>query len=171
MKNLLQLKHEYFAAPDDISVYLNDLQLYRGPADTTRIDFSPVVGSNTLRVILDHKHPGNWQYDSGQDMILKDSKVTIQEIIVEDRYLRSLTTKCGLVEINLEKNLNFPSKYIDHENCLTMEGSVYLIKIEFPIKHWIQIHLHGRNLNNIQPTNQQARQFLASHTSNSSKTT
>jgi hypothetical protein len=163
MKNLLQIEHEYFSCPDTIVVYLNDEKIYSGLADIGKIDFVPAVGLNVLRVMLDKKHPENFQYDSTKNQVLKDSKVRIKEIIVENRYFRSLTIKCGLVEIDIAKNLTFPSKYIDHENCLTMEGSVYLIKFEFPIKNWMQIHLHRRNLDDIKQTNQQARDLLDSY--------
>jgi hypothetical protein len=64
------------------------------------------------------------------------------------------------VEVDLRKNLNFWSKYIDHENVLTMAGSQYLIKFDFPVKHWMQLHKHGRDLDALTPTNQQVKKNL-----------
>lgn len=145
-KNQICLKNEYFDSPDIVTVCHNEIEIYQGPADLDAIDFVPTVGINTLTVTLDKKMPGNFFYNSAANQVEKDSKVIINEIIVESRYFRSLVIKCGLVEIDLEKNLSFPSKYIDHENVLTMEGSKYFIKFESPIKRWMHIHLHGREL-------------------------
>lgn len=160
MKNQIQLDHEYFDEPDTISVSLNGTVIYSGSAEVKHINFSPSDGTNVLTVKLDKKQSGNFKYDNVSNQVLKNSTVKIKEIIVEDRYFRSLVIKCGLVEIDLEKNLGFPSKYIDHENCLTMEGSIYLIKFDWPIKHWMQIHLHGRDLSLLQLNNQRPKDLL-----------
>jgi hypothetical protein len=160
MKNQLEICHEYFQCPDDIIVDLNNIEIYSGAADIRQIDFDPAPGSNVLRVTLAKKYPGNFEYDPSLNSVTKNSKVRINNIIVENRHFRSLVIKCGLVEIDLAKNLSFPSKYIDHENCLTMEGSIYLIKFDFPVKNWMQIHLHGRNLESIRPANSHARELL-----------
>jgi hypothetical protein len=160
MKNQIQIDHKYFTEPDDISVNLNGVVIYSGPATVEKINFCPSNGPNILTVTLDKKQSENFKYDSVNNQILRDSVVKIKEIIVEDRYFRSLTTKCGLVEVDLVKNLNFPSKYIDHENCLTMEGSIYLIKFDYPVKYWMQVHLHGRDLNTLQIKNQRPRDLL-----------
>lgn len=151
--NQLQLHHEYITVPDKITVRLNDVVIYNGDADVETIDFQPIIGMNKLTVSLDIKSPGNFFYNNSSGQIDKNSNVTIKELIVESRYFRNLITKCGLVEIDLKKNLTFPTKYIDHENVLTMEGSEYLIKFEYPIKHWMQIHKHARDLAVLTPTN------------------
>jgi hypothetical protein len=160
MKNQIQIDHEYFVGPDDISVNLNGVVIYSGPANIEKIDFYPSNGTNILTVTLDKKQSENFKYDSVSNQLLKNSTVKIKEIIVEDRYFRSLVIKCGLVEVDLEKNLGFPSKYIDHENCLALEGSIYLIKFDCPIKHWMQVHLHGRNLRTLQFKNQRPKDLL-----------
>lgn len=162
MKNQIHIKHKYFTLPDLICIRLNGSEVYSGPGNLEKLDFSPTNGTNILTVTLVEKKPGNFYYDPVTNTVLKDSAIWINEIIVENRYFRSLVVKCGLVEIDLEKNLNFPSKYIDHENCITMEGSVYLIKFESPIKHWMQVHLHGRDLNKIQISNQRVQEKLLS---------
>jgi hypothetical protein len=160
MKNQIQIEHTFFTTPDEISVYLNDDIIYRGPADIGTIDFFPSSDINILTVTLDKKQTGNFYFDCVSNQVTKNSQTLIKEIIVENRYFRSLVIKCGLVEIDLEKNLNFPSKYIDHENCLTMEGSIYLIKFQMPIKHWMQIHLNGRDLRMIKSKNDKIRSAL-----------
>jgi hypothetical protein len=151
--NQLQLLHNYTTEPDRITVRLNDKIIYSGAATVEAIDFQPDTGVNKLTVSLDVKSPGNFFYNCNSEQIEINSQVRINELIVESRYFRNLIIKCGLVEIDLKKNLMFPSKYIDHENVLTMEGSEYLIKFEYPIKNWFQIHKHGRNLEEIVPNN------------------
>jgi len=144
--NQICIKNQYFDKPDIITVCHNEIEIYHGLADLDAIDFEPTIGLNTLTVTLDKKMPGNFLYNPVTNQVEKNSKIIINEIIVESRYFRSLVIKCGLVEIDLEKNLTFPSKYIDHENVLTMEGSKYFIKFESPIKRWMHIHLHGKDL-------------------------
>lgn len=159
--NQLQLKHSYFSEPDLITVKLNDTILYSGPAGATQlIDFVPALGTNRLTVKLDKKSTGNFYYNSETEQVEKDSKVVIHELIVESRYFRNLVVKCSFVEIDLEKNLSFPSKYIDHENVLTMEGSEYFLKFEYPIKRWMHIHRFGRDLDKIEITNQRVKERL-----------
>ena len=160
MKNQIQLDHEFFSQPDLISIHLNGKSIYKGNADVGVVDFIPENGCNVLTVTLESKTAGNFLYDNTIGQVTKDSKIKIQEIIVENRYFRSLVIKCGLVEVDLAKNLNFPSKYIDHENVLTMEGSQYLIKFDYPIKNWMQIHRHGRDLSKITPVNERVKQRL-----------
>jgi hypothetical protein len=145
-KNQIHIKNEYFDAPDIITVCHNDIEIYHGPADLGVIDFVPTIGINTLTVTLDKKMPGNFFYNSTTDQLEKDSKIIINEIIVESRYFRLLVIKCGLVEIDLAKNLSFPSKYVAQSNVLTMEGSKYFIKFKSPIKKWMHVHLHGTDL-------------------------
>jgi hypothetical protein len=161
MKNQIQIKHDFFSAPDKISIQINNKIIYTGNADIGTVDFVPDLGLNVLTVTLDLKSNGNFLYDSDNNQVIKDSKVKIHELIVDNRYFRSLVIKCGLVEIDLAKNLNFPSKYIDHENVLTMEGSQYLIKFEYPIKNWMQIHRHGRNIAQIDLPNERLKQKIA----------
>lgn len=151
--NQIQIHHEYFSSPDLISIRLNNRLLYQGPANVGSVDFVPHAGNNVLTVNLDVKSVGNFLYDSASNQVLKDSKVIIKEIIVEKRYFRSLVIKCGLVEVDLAQNINFPSKYLDHENVLTMAGSQYLIKFDYPIKNWMQIHRHQRDLTKIKANN------------------
>lgn len=152
--NQLQLKHEYITEPDKIIVRLNGDVIYAGIATVGSIDFQPQLGINRLTVLLDTKSPGNFFYNSQTGQVEKNSRLTIDELIVESRYFRKpLIIKCGLVEVDLAKNLSFPSKYIDHENVLTMEGSEFLIKFEYPIKNWMQIHKHGRDMQQITKTN------------------
>lgn len=152
--NQLQLLHQYTTVPDKITIRLNNNVIYTGDADISSIDFLPESGLNELTMTLDVKSDGNFFYNGTTNQLEKNSSVKINEIIVESRYFRSLVTKCGLVEVDLKKNLTFPTKYIDHENMLTMEGSIYLIKFEYPIKNWMQIHKHCRNLEDIVTTNQ-----------------
>ena len=163
MLNQIQIEHQYFSQPDEITVNLNGRGIYTGPADVGKLDFVPDQGTNVLNVILDHKQPGNFFYDDACRQVTKNSVTKIKEIIVEGRYFRSLLTKCGLVEIDIARNPDFPSKYIDHENCLTMAGSIYLIKFDFPIKQWMQIHLHGRDLSKHCAANQRARSLLENY--------
>ena len=158
--NQLQLQHKYTTMPDLITVRLNDQIIYRGNADIESIDFEPAQGINELTVTLDVKSPGNFVYNNATGQVDQDSSVKISELIVESRYFRSLVIKCGLVVVDLKKNLSFPSKYIDHENMITMEGSKYLIEFEYPIKNWMHIHKHGRNLEGIQLTNNLVREEL-----------
>ena len=160
MKNQIQIYHEFFSQPDRILIHINGKMIYQGDADIGAVDFVPEDGCNILTVTLESKTNGNFVYDDTIGQVIKDSKIKIQEIIVENRYFRSLVIKCGLVEVDLAKNLNFPSKYIDHENVLTMEGSQYLIKFDYPIKNWMQIHRHGRDLSKIKPVNQHVKQRL-----------
>jgi hypothetical protein len=155
MKNLLQLEHTHFGTPDHISVVLNATLVYSGAADIGKIELDPKQGQNSLQVILDKKQDCNFRYDAEKAQVVKNSHVLVKELVIHDRYFRSLLTKCGLVEIDIKKNLHFPSKYIDHENCLTMEGSIYLIKFDLPIKNWMQIHLHGRDLDTVLKKNRQ----------------
>jgi hypothetical protein len=152
--NQLQLLHEYVAEPDKITVKINREIVYTGDATVEFVNFQPILGTNILTVSLDTKSPGNFFYNNYTRQVENNSIVTINEIIVESRYFRNLVIKCGLVEVDIAKNLAFPSKYIDHENVLTMEGSEYLIKFEYPIKNWMQIHKHGRDLNNMNQSNQ-----------------
>ena len=155
--NQLQIDHIHFSEPDIIVVNLNDREIYTGPANIGFLDLLPRHGKNILTVLMQKKQIGNFEYDAQSQKVVKDSQVKIKELIIESRYFRSLLTKCGLVEIDLEKNLNFPSKYIDHENVLTMEGSLYLLKFDFPIKHWMQIHKHSRILTNSNTVNQKVK--------------
>ena len=165
--NQLQIKNLYESTPDTITVRLNNNVIYSGPADVQSIDFNPANGINILTVSLDLKAPGNFYYNNQTSQVEKNSKVIVHEIIVESRYFRNLITKCGLVEVDLSKNLSFPSKYIDHENVLTMEGSEYLIKFEYPIKKWMHIHRFGRDLDKLKITNQRVKERLKSEISNS----
>jgi hypothetical protein len=160
MLNQLQLSHEYLTIPDKITVKLNDMIIYQGLADIEFIDFVPVLGLNKLSILLDTKSKGNFYYNNKSGQVEKDSKITIKEIIVESRYFRSLVTKCGLVEIDLKKNIHFPLKYLAPNNILTMEGSEYLIKFDYPIKNWMQIHRHGRDLDVDQTSNQLVKERL-----------
>jgi hypothetical protein len=155
MTNLIELNHIFYSTPDIVTVELNNQVIYCGSADVRKINFIPQHGLNILTVTLNKKSSGNFMYDSQTNRVLKDSSVTVKEIIVENRYFRSLITKCGLVEVDISKNLSFPSKYIEHDNCLCMEGSIYLIKFEYPIKNWMQIHLHGTDLSKIIMTHQE----------------
>ena len=159
-KNQIHIKHEYFDSPDLITIMHNQTQIYHGPATVEVLDFLPTPGTNTITVYLDQKMPGNFVYNNSTQQVEKNSKTIINEIIVESRYFRSLVTKCGLVEIDLAKNLSFPSKYIDHENVLTMEGSSYFIKFDSPIKQWIHIHPHGKNLEDLPEVNQSIKEKL-----------
>lgn len=160
MINQLQLFHSYISSPDKITVRLNGNVLYQGDASVECIDFAPVLGTNILTVTVDAKTPGNFYYNSETSQVEKNSKIEIKELIVESRYFRSLVTKCGLVEVDLAKNIHFPLKYLAPNSTLTMEGSEYLIKFEYPVKHWMQIHLHGRDLTKIELTNQQVKERL-----------
>ena len=144
--NQLYIEHTYFSKPDTITVRHNGLPIYNGPANVNVVDFRPVDGENVITVTLDSKHEGNFFYNSNTGSVEKDSWVKMSNLVVQNSHFRSLMIKCGLVEIDLEKNITFPNKYIDHENVLTMEGSIYLIKFEYPVKNWMHIHLHGRNL-------------------------
>ena len=166
MLNQLQLVHEYMTVPDRITVKLNNIVIYQGPADIEFIDFVPALGSNKLSIILDIKSQGNFYYNNENCQVEKDSKIAIKEIIVESRYFRSLVTKCGLVEIDLKKNIHFPLKYLAPNNILTMEGSEYSIKFDYPIKNWMQIHRHGRDLDIKQPFNQLVKERLKYEISN-----
>lgn len=158
--NQIQLNHSYRSEPDQIDIVHNGVAIYHGPATLSELDFTPTTGSNHLIVTLVSKHVDNFQYNNVTNQVDFNSTVTVKEIIVESRYFRSLVTKCGLVEVDLEKNLNFPSKYIDHENTLTMEGSRYFIKFDCPIKRWMQIHLHGVNLDHVKSINPQIKEKL-----------
>jgi len=161
--NQLQIVHEYITDPDKIIVRLNGDVIYTGPATVGSINFQPQIGMNTMTVLLDIKSPGNFFYNDQTGQVEKNSRVTINELIVESRYFReSLIVKCGLVEVDLAKNLSFPSKYIDHENVLVMEGSEFLIKFEYPIKNWMQIHKHGINLTDLKETNQLVKDNIKS---------
>jgi hypothetical protein len=160
MINQLQLLHEYTTMPDIITVALNDTVLYHGEANIEFIDFAPLVGANKLTVKLNTKSKGNFYYNNKTCQVEKDSKITINELIVESRYFRSLVTKCGLVEIDLKKNIHFPLKYLAPANILTMEGSEYSIKFEYPVKNWMQIHRHSRDLSISQPFNQLVKEKL-----------
>lgn len=160
MINQLQLSHSYITIPDKITVRLNDVVLYQGDADIEYINFEPVAGINKLTVAVDTKSQGNFSYNSETNQVEKDSKIEIKELIVESRYFRSLVTKCGLVEVDLTKNIHFPLKYLAPNSVLTMEGSEYLIKFEYPVKHWMQIHLHSRDLNKIKITNETVKERL-----------
>lgn len=160
--NQIQIVNHCFDAPDVITIRLNEEIIYQGPATVGTVNFDPRVGENRLSVTLDIKSPGNFYYNSNTGQLEKNSQVKIHEIIVESRYFRSLLTKCGLVEIDLKKNLNFPSKYIDHENVLTMEGSEYSIKFDYPVKKWMQIHLHGRDLDALAESNKRVKERLKS---------
>ena len=160
MINQLQLSHSYITVPDKITVCINNKILYQGDANIECIDFVPETGTNILTVTMDTKSPGNFLYNTETNQVEKDSRVVIKEIIVESRYFRSLVTKCGLVEVDLKKNIHFPLKYLAPDNVLTMEGSVYLIKFDYPVKKWMQIHLHGRDLDNLQLTNQIIKERL-----------
>lgn len=158
--NQLQLKHSFETIPDTIIVKLNNDVVYHGPADVPSIDFFPTPGTNILTVLLESKAQGNFYFNAETNQVEKDSTVLIHELIVESRYFRNLVIKCGLVEVDLKKNLSFPSKYIDHENVLTMEGSEYLIKFEYPVKKWMHIHRFGRDLDKIEITNQRVKERL-----------
>lgn len=160
MINQLQLLHSYVSSPDKITVRLNGNVLYHGDADIEYIDFDPAVGTNILTVAVDTKTAGNFFYNDETSQVEKNSKIEIKELIVESRYFRSLVTKCGLVEVDLKKNIHFPLKYLAPNNVLTMEGSEYLIKFEYPVKNWMQIHLHGRDLEKIELTNQLVKERL-----------
>ena len=160
MINQLQLSHSYVTVPDKITVRINNKILYQGDADIEHIDFVPDSGTNILTVTIDVKSPGNFLYNTETNQVEKDSRIVIKEIIVESRYFRSLVTKCGLVEVDLKKNIHFPLKYLAPDNVLTMEGSEYLIKFEYPVKKWMQIHLHGKDLDNLQLTNQTVKERL-----------
>lgn len=160
MINQLQLSHSYVTVPDKITVRINNKILYQGDADIEHIDFVPDSGTNILTVTTDVKSPGNFLYNTETNQVEKDSRIVIKEIIVESRYFRSLVTKCGLVEVDLKKNIHFPLKYLAPDNVLTMEGSEYLIKFEYPVKKWMQIHLHGKDLDNLQLTNQTVKERL-----------
>lgn len=159
--NQLQLEHNYTTEPDKITVKLNNTILYSGNATVKNIDFLPKHGINILTVSLDHKSLGNFFYNPETELVEINSTVVIKEIIVESRYFRNLVIKCSLVEVDIEKNLAFPSKYINHENVLTMEGSEYMIKFEYPIKHWMQIHKHGRNLKAMHEANKLVKDRLS----------
>jgi hypothetical protein len=160
--NQIQLRHEYTTLPDKITVKLNDRIVYHGNADVDFIEFNPVIGVNKLSVLLDVKSTGNFLFDNMSNQVKIDSKIEIKEIIVESRYFRNLVVKCGLVEIDLKKNIHFPLKYLAPNNILTMEGSEYLIKFEYPIKNWMQVHRYGRDLDKIQLTNQRVKDGLNS---------
>jgi hypothetical protein len=41
-----------------------------------------------------------------------------------------------------------------------MEGSEYSIKFDYPIKNWMQIHRHGRDLDIKQQSNQLVKEKL-----------
>lgn len=162
MINQLQLTHSYINVPDKITVCFNNKILYQGDADIEHIDFVPESGTNTLTVTMDVKSTGNFLYNDKTNQVEKDSRIVIKEIIVESRYFRSLVTKCGLVEVDLKKNIHFPLKYLAPESVLTMEGSTYLIKFEYPVKNWMQVHLHGKDLDALQLTNQTVKERLQS---------
>jgi len=157
--NQLQLTHTYITNPDQIIVQINSNEIYHGPADVEFINFDPIVGINVLTVKLEKKSDGNFLYNNQTNQVEKDSHLQIKELVVESRYFRSLLTKCGIIEIDIKKYLSFPSKYL-HGKMLTMEGSEYCIKFEFPIKNWMQIHKHGRILEDIQGVNQKVKEQM-----------
>jgi hypothetical protein len=160
MINQLQLSHEYITVPDKITISLNNKIIYQGNADIEFIDFVPAIGTNKITITLDTKSEGNFFYNNSAGQVEKDSTITVKELIVESRYFRSLVIKCGLVEIDLKKNIHFPLKYLAPNNILTMEGSEYSIKFDYPIKNWMQIHRHGRDLDIKQQSNQLVKEKL-----------
>ena len=146
--NWIDISNTYNKIPDIIGIYLNDIEIYQGPGDVQNLKFMPRAGDNVLKVCLIKKSNDNFIFDSTHNKRIFDSTVEFKSIVVENRYLRSLLNKCGLVEIDIKKHVNFEQQYLHGATVMTMENSCYSIKFPTPIKNWIQLNLHNRILNN-----------------------
>jgi hypothetical protein len=146
--NWIDISNTYNKIPDIIGVYFNNIEIYQGPGNVQHLQFMPRPGDNILKVRLLKKSNDNFIFDSTHNERVFDSTVEIKNIVVENRYLRSLLNKCGLVEIDIKKHVNFEQQYLHGATVMTMENSCYSITFPTPIKNWIQLNLHNRVLNN-----------------------
>lgn len=144
--NQLHLATTFDHVPDYIQVVLNNNTIFEGAAFNGAINLTPQLGVNQLRVHVRKKSAGNFVYDSIENSVLYDSNVVVNEIIIENRYFRSLLHKCGKVVVDLDKNPGFDRSEISSTNIITMEGAYYEIEFEYPIKFWMQKMLHDRDL-------------------------
>lgn len=144
--NTLFLQHTFDHTPDTIVIKLNDRTVYLGPANVCEHGLEPRLGMNTLEVCLLTKSPGNFVYANGA--IEFDSMTRVKELVIEDRYFRSLLHRCGVTMIDKIQNPEFPQDQLPGSTVLTMQGSCYCIEFEYPIKGWMQWHKHHRTISN-----------------------
>jgi hypothetical protein len=144
--NQLHLAITFNHTPDCIQVELNNNTIFKGAAFNGTIDLTPKQGTNRLQVHVVKKSAGNFVYSSAKNSVIYDSTVTVNEIIIERRYFRSLLHKCGKVIVDLDLNPGFDRPEIPGSNIITMEGAYYEIEFEYPVKFWMQKMLHGRDL-------------------------